>query len=369
MLKFLTLKAESKNSPSDEPITIDTSWRQKLDNLLYMKWSDLYEQPKSSQQDVIDYKAKQEKLENYYNDRTDTTWRERLAFMWELDEHGMFGPELRFVKEATEITFLGGLCFGAYHESAKVYRIFLDQNKYTMFQHPREAQRALQERIVLAILQGGWRVGWRMAVLSFTFTSVVQSMTVIRNYINPLDYALGGGVMGAVYKFHMGPRGMIGAGAGGALFGLQAGIITWCVQKLSGETVAERWAREYGLVKAKKDIEIAKVENKDPRREIVIEESNKEVITSGVIDTEEEEDWVRNITVQVTEWMEKIGIIRSHSEDSFRLVNDVKDTSKVEPMINTSEAESVIDSKTDHETTSDVVQRTQSDQLTLSLSK
>jgi len=369
MLKFLTLKAESKNSPSDEPITMDTSWRQKWDTLLNRKWSELFEQPKSSQQDVIDYKVKQEKLENYYNDRSGTTWRERLAFMWELDEHGMFGPELRFVKEATELTFLGGLCYGAYQESAKVYRIFLDQNKYTMFQHPREAQRALQERIVLAILQGGWRVGWRMAVLSFTFTSVVQSMTVIRNYINPLDYALGGGVMGAVYKFHMGPRGMMGAGLGGAFFGLQAGIITWFVQKLSGETVAERWAKEYGLVKAKKEIEVAKMENKDPRREIVIEESNKEIITSDVIDTvEEKEDWVRNITVKVTEWMEKIGFIRSHSEDSFRIVSDVKDTSKVKAMIDPCEVESVPDSKTDIDKTSDA-QRTQPDKMTQSLSK
>jgi len=358
MLKFLTLKAESKNTSSDEPIAVETSWRQMLDR----KWSDLHEKPKSisSQQDVINNKAKQEKLENYYNDRTDTTWRERLAFMWELDDLGMMGPELMFVKQATEITFLGGLSYGAYHESAKVYRIFLDQNKYTMFQHPREAQRALQERIVLAILQGGWRVGWRMAVLSFTFTSVVQSMTVIRNYINPLDYALGGGVMGAVYKFHMGPRGMMGAGVGGALFGLQAGIITWCVQKLSGETVAERWAREYGLVKEKKEIEIAKAENKDPRREIVIEESKKEIAPRSDFETKEEEDWVRNITVKITEWLEKIGFIRSHSGESFRIVNDVKDTSEVKPMIDTQEVESVDDYKTDIKTASDI-QRTQPD--------
>merc|ERR1719481_1865526 len=294
--------------------------------MLDRKWSDLHEKPKSirSQQDVINNKAKQEKLENYYNDRTDTTWRERLAFMWELDDLGMMGPELMFVKQATEITFLGGLGYGAYHESAKVYRIFLDQNKYTMFQHPREAQRALQERIVLAILQGGWRVGWRMAVLSFTFTSVVQSMTVIRNYINPFDYALGGGLMGAVYKFHMGPRGMLGAGFGGALFGFQAGVITWCVQKLSGETVAERWSREYALVKQRKMIEIAKAENKDPRREIVIEDKEKVIHDNFNINTAETEDWFRNFTVKITEFLEKVGFIRSHSHDNFRIMNDVE---------------------------------------------
>jgi len=318
MLRFLALKAEGKTTNSSDDAA--TSFRQ----MLGMKWTDLFPQPKSSAQDIIDYKANQEKLENFYKDRKETTWRERLAIMWTFDELGMFGPELMFVKQATELSLLGGGCYGAYQESAKVYRIFLDQNKYTMFQHPREAQRALQERIVLAILQGGWRVGWRMAVLSFTFTSVVQSMTVIRNYINPFDYALGGGVMGAVYKFHMGPRGMLGAGFGGALFGFQAGVITWCVQKLSGETVAERWSREYALVKERKMIEIAKAENKDPRREIVIEDKEKVKHDNFNINIAEEEDWFRNITVKITEFLEKVGFIRSHSHDNFRIVNDVE---------------------------------------------
>jgi len=334
MFKFLTLKAESKNtnSPNDvqsEPITIEMSWRQKMDK----KLSEMFEEPKSSHQDITNYKARQETLEKFYNDRSETTWRERLDFMWATDEFGFLGPELLFVKQATEVGFFGGMVVGSYFESAKVYRIFLEQNKYTMFQHPREAQRALQERIVLAIIQGGWRSGWRMGVLAFTFTSVTQSLTVVRNYINPVDYALGGGVMGAVYKFHMGPKGMVGAGIGGAFLGFQAGILTWGLQKLSGETVAERWSREYGLVKDKKEIKLAKAENKDPRREIVIEETNRAKPSDEVIvnDGDDEDDyWVRKIVMKVTEWMELIGFTRPHSEDSFRIINDVQNTSEVE---------------------------------------
>ena len=72
-------------------------------------------------------------------------------------------------------------------------------------------------------VQGGWRAGWRMGVLAFTFTAVCQSLTVVRQYINPLDFALAGGVMGGVYKLHMGPRGMVGAGLAGSLLGLQSG--------------------------------------------------------------------------------------------------------------------------------------------------
>ena len=31
-----------------------------------------------------------------------------------------------------------------------------------------------------------------------------------RNYINPLDHALAGGIMAAVYRFNMGPKGKPG---------------------------------------------------------------------------------------------------------------------------------------------------------------
>ena len=48
-------------------------------------------------------------------------------------------------------------------------------------QHPREAQRALQDRVVLAMLQGGWRAGWRLGLLTLIFTSTCQSLTVVRS--------------------------------------------------------------------------------------------------------------------------------------------------------------------------------------------
>ena len=78
-----------------------------------------------------------------------------------------------------------------------------------MFQHPREAQRAPQDRVVLlAMMQGGWKMGWRFGLVTGVFLSVTQSLSVIRNSINPLDYAAGGLAMGAVYRFNMGPRGI-----------------------------------------------------------------------------------------------------------------------------------------------------------------
>lgn len=325
MLKFMYLKAEGGTSTNaseakqQDSLDAELPWIRKMDKMIN---ENLWSEKKTTDHDVPAHTAKQEELDKYYSDRSETTWRERLNVMWSVDAYGMFSPEVQFVKQATELSFFAGLCYGAYHESAKVQRIFLEQNKYTMFQHPREAQRAMQERIVLGMVQGGWRSGWRMGVLSFTFTSVCQSLVVMRNYINPLDYAMGGAVMGAVYKVNMGPKGMLGAGVAGSLLGFQAGILTWGLQKFSGETVAEKWEREYSVIREANDLKKGKTVKKDPRLEIIIEEENRVKPGTWVQNEENKEDWFRNMTVKITVLMERMGFLKTHSEDSFRISDD-----------------------------------------------
>lgn len=257
----------------------------------------------------------------YYEDRTASTWRERLSYMWRPDEYGNLSPELQFVYETSFGSFLVAALFGSYTESAKIYRIFLEQNKYTMFQHPREAQRALQDRVVLAMLQGGWRAGWRLGLLTLIFTSTCQSLTVVRNYINPLDYALGGVAAGAIYRFNMGPKGMVGAGLAGGIYGLGAGVLVAGIQLVSGETVAERWSHEFRAMEDKKRAKEAALQKKETgmigdKKEIMRTEAKVVVLpeeqTPYVRDSE---DWTRIVTIKVTKLFEKIGILRSSNRD------------------------------------------------------
>ena len=63
--------------------------------------------------------------------------------------------------------------------------------------------------------------------------------------MNPLDHMLAGAVMGAVYRFNMGPKGMVGGGVLGSMLGLQGGLLFWLLQYATGESVEERWRREY----------------------------------------------------------------------------------------------------------------------------
>lgn len=244
--------------------------------------------------------------EYYKGDREGYNWRTRLKMMWRVDEWGFLSPELENVKWTTEIGFFSGAAYGAFHESAKVQRIFLEQNKYTMFQHPREAQRAMQDRVALAMIQGGWRAGWRMGLLGFTFSAVAQSLTAIRNYVNPLDYAVAGGVMGAVYKVGMGPKGMIGAGVGGAILGLQGGVLVWGLQKLTGITVAERWYIDYLKQQEQNKEEASKKVEKDGRTQVVLKEA--EMTTQEKLEMAAEESIAAKLIVTVRKWLGDEGL-------------------------------------------------------------
>ena len=178
LIKSLISKTPN-NKFSDEELR-DKSFFELLDQK-YKEIGDEKEKQKNvSTYDTPRLEEEKSAREQFYRDRGDSSWRQRLNYMWTTDEYGNLGPELRFVWEGTFGAFIAAAVYGSYVESAKIYRIFLEQNKYTMFQHPREAQRALQDRVVLAMMQGGWKAGWRFSLLTATFLSVTQSLTVIR---------------------------------------------------------------------------------------------------------------------------------------------------------------------------------------------
>ena len=145
-----------------------------------------------------------------------------------------------------------------------------------------------------------------MGLLGFTFSAVAQSLTAIRNYVNPLDYAVAGGVMGAVYKVGMGPEGMIGAGVGGAFLGLQGGVLVWGLQKLSGITVAERWHMDYLKQQEQNKEEASKKVEKDGRTQVLLKDAeltNEEKLTIAA-----EENVAAKIIVTIRKWLGDEGL-------------------------------------------------------------
>ena len=88
-------------------------------------------------------------FQSAYSDRSNTTWRQRLELMWRRDEYGSYSPEADFVLNSSMSGLALGVLVGGYLESRSAIRLFLDKNKHEMFRFPREAQAAMQDRMVM----------------------------------------------------------------------------------------------------------------------------------------------------------------------------------------------------------------------------
>ena len=110
------------------------SLRQLIDQKFYERYDEGQRLKKVSDYDIPELERKRSDKSRYYEDRSNSTWLERLTYMWTPDEYGYLSPELQFVQSGTMISFLSAAVYGSWHESAKIYRIFMEQNKYTMFQ-------------------------------------------------------------------------------------------------------------------------------------------------------------------------------------------------------------------------------------------
>ena len=117
---------------------------------------------------------------------------------------------------------------------------------------------------------------------------------------------------------------MLGAGLAGSLIGVQAGVLFWLIQRLSGETIEERWAREYAYRLQLLELNISKLKAGDKRADLLgvppqqaLEEMNESVKEKEEKAEEEEEvdlqDWKRTLVMTLREWAIKIGLLTDYS--------------------------------------------------------
>lgn len=191
-------------------------------------------------------------VEEGYEDRSLLSPSERLRLMFLKDEEGHDGPEMQFVWSVTGISFFAGVVFGAYSHGSRDFKQFMVENKHTMFERPQDAQQAMREVLVKSMAKGGVKWGVRMAAVSGFYTTICTLSTVYRNKVSPFDHMLAGTLLGACYRLTAGPRAAIGAAAAGCGLGFVGGVATTLMQWASGETVEERWRREFKHQRAKK---------------------------------------------------------------------------------------------------------------------
>ncbi len=170
------------------------------------------------------------------------------------------------VINATCMSGLTGLIYGGYLRSRDARIRFMAENKHEMFRHPREAQAAMVDRMVLSFVRGGCSLGWRMGLLALFFTGAGLTLTVARNAVNPLDHAAAGAATGAVYRLGGGPRAAASGAAAGSALGLAAGATYWVLEMAAEQTIAERMQSDYEHQRRRRKMEEDRMREEQDRK-------------------------------------------------------------------------------------------------------
>ncbi|XP_057369833.1 RPII140-upstream gene protein-like [Daphnia carinata] len=172
------------------------------------------------------------------NIRNETGW-DRLKSIFETDEFNSISPELDNVLSAGAAGLIAGMFLGGIPASKIEYDDFINRNKASTFENHFEAKSKLQFSVTKSMAQGGWRVGWRLALFTGAFTFFTTAVSTYRNKSSVFEYSAGGLLAGAMYKLPMGPKAMISGGFAGAAMGTVAGVLTVGIMKLSGTTAED----------------------------------------------------------------------------------------------------------------------------------
>lgn len=171
--------------------------------------------------------------------RSNETGRDRLYYMYSVDEFGNLSPELN---SSLQVGFLGlfiGAMFGGITQSRIAYLNFMENNQATAFKNHLEAKKKLQDQVTVNFGKGAFKWGWRLGMFSTSYVLITTSISVYRGKSSIVEYLVGGGVTGALYKFSMGPRGMLVGGALGTCLGAVAGGLSLGLLKLAGISMEE----------------------------------------------------------------------------------------------------------------------------------
>lgn len=173
----------------------------------------------------------------------DQNWKEtgwdRLKQMFEIDEFGNMSSELNSVYQASFCGFFAGFVFGGISYSREAYLNFMENNEATAFQSHLDAKRKLQNDFMVSFARGGIKWGWRIGLFTTSYYGIITAISVYREQSSIYEYLAAGFTTGAVYRMHMGLRGMAAGGViGGVLAGI-AGGVTLLILHASGITMKD----------------------------------------------------------------------------------------------------------------------------------
>ncbi|XP_039275351.1 RPII140-upstream gene protein isoform X2 [Nilaparvata lugens] len=116
--------------------------------------------------------------------------------------------------------------YGVTKYTKEAYTKFVENNQASKFASMFEAKKKLQDRVMMAAFKGLFEYGIKLTAFSTFMLLGTTSMMVYSGHSSVFHYGLAGLVFGSVYKWKLGPRGMLVGGTVGGLLGLFAGAST-----------------------------------------------------------------------------------------------------------------------------------------------
>ncbi|XP_069142336.1 RPII140-upstream gene protein-like [Argopecten irradians] len=179
----------------------------------------------------------QEEVMEYINKETG---KDRLRDLFYLNAQGARHPQLEEIK----LTFLMGTMLGASFGFPLGYRIatvkFMEENRGTTFRSKYIYERYKIDKGILA----GMKMGAKGGLYAGTFMTLILGLSttiaVYRNQTSFVEYSISTSVAGALYRLHMGLKGMTAGGIVGAMLGTIGGVLLMGVAKAAGETQENR---------------------------------------------------------------------------------------------------------------------------------
>lgn len=147
--------------------------------------------------------------------------------------------ESSFVMETFGIGCVIGFVYGVTIDSRLIVQNFIRQHNEMTFEGEYLAKRKLHDYVFIQCIKKGFKTTWRAGLFPAMFSVGAFHSFAYRNYVQPLDFALTGFIVGGIWKFKMGPRGMFVGGATAAALGLVTGCIIYIAFWASDVTVPE----------------------------------------------------------------------------------------------------------------------------------
>ncbi|XP_039313693.1 RPII140-upstream gene protein [Solenopsis invicta] len=178
---------------------------------------------------------------------------DRVKKIFSVDESGLFTKELQSIINITLSGFAIGLAVGGMSATKNTVDHFITTNEATKFTSHFDAKWSLQQQVATNFLKKGARLGAKLGIFCFIFSSITTCTTAYRGKLAVENYMLGGSITGLLFKINLGLRAtLVGTGLGTVLGGICGGISV-IILKLSGVTIDQVLDAQHEWIKSRND--------------------------------------------------------------------------------------------------------------------